>query len=469
MADSDRTAPSQDSSSSFMSDSFGPASAFPSSSQIREEEWRRADEREEQRRLMEQQNGVAYNGHTRVTGDGAPASRPDTWSSISFVFTFWFFASMTLKTGIYGSVTLRLGPHCSLLLDANPLFVEYIEVEELNETRVSPMLYGFYKAPLLNAITTWSENYDVSLPAGSHRERVYILNEGSQMNISYVVNSSSASHLILVIAAGDEGFSQWLEDPLYPNNTLSWNIIRGSGTIQLDVIRSSSYYVAVGNLNSEEKEVKLILSMKGVLYDTTEAYYSCDLSQESCRLKLLFPFPQGSAALLTTPGLNQGMSTGQWYVKVSYGLRWTTYLVALGGIFALLFAFHYMNKQRTNTEGTRVQFGERGPERTSLLSHKDDDLSSRGSSCDSILQDEGDLEDTTVVGPHEGKPDKDGEHSNNLRRLCAICFDAPRDCFFIPCGHCVACFTCGTRISEIAGTCPICRRNMKKVKRIYTV
>ncbi|KAL6861717.1 hypothetical protein ACP4OV_017417 [Aristida adscensionis] len=26
--------------------------------------------------------------------------------------------------------------------------------------------------------------------------------------------------------------------------------------------------------------------------------------------------------------------------------------------------------------------------------------------------------------------------------MCRICYDAPRSCFFIPCGHCVSCFTC---------------------------
>ncbi|RZS17844.1 hypothetical protein BHM03_00050043, partial [Ensete ventricosum] len=30
---------------------------------------------------------------------------------------------------------------------------------------------------------------------------------------------------------------------------------------------------------------------------------------------------------------------------------------------------------------------------------------------------------------------KDGE-INNSQELCAICCDAPRDCFFLPCGHC---------------------------------
>lgn len=30
-------------------------------------------------------------------------------------------------------------------------------------------------------------------------------------------------------------------------------------------------------------------------------------------------------------------------------------------------------------------------------------------------------------------------------KMCKICYDAPRSCFFIPCGHCFTCFTCARR------------------------
>lgn len=47
---------------------------------------------------------------------------------------------------------------------------------------------------------------------------------------------SSCLHIYLLckydfetwIIAGSEGFAQWLEDPSYPNTTLSWNIIHGT-------------------------------------------------------------------------------------------------------------------------------------------------------------------------------------------------------------------------------------------------
>lgn len=117
-----------------------------------------------------------------------------------------------------------------------------------------------------------------------------------------------------------------------------------------------------------------------------------------------------------------------------------------GGLTLLMsWAVDFLNKfQCAHEDRVGVRTGGTAPERASLLSRKDDDLSSWGSSYDSLPQDEEDLH--FLKGDSiDGKLLGDGETSNNTQRLCAICFDAPRDCFFLPCGHCVACFACGTR------------------------
>lgn len=111
----------------------------------------------------------------------------------------------------------------------------------------------------------------------------------------------------------------------------------------------------------------------------------------------------------------------------------------------MFWAFNFLNKlQGANDDRVGSRSEGTGPDRAPLLSRKDDDLSSWGSSYDSLPQDDEDLNFLTG-GSTDGKFLADGETSNNTRRLCAICFDAPRDCFFLPCGHCVACFACGTR------------------------
>lgn len=395
--------------------------------------------------------------------------RDDTWSCIIVVLTFWFFVSVTLILGVYGSMNLQLGPYSSLLIAPSPIFVEAIEVEQLDDEKLGPNLYGFYDHPKRDVINTWSESYNTSLLSGYHKEWIYILNEGSHINISYRVRSPASSSLILIIAEGSEGLAQWLENPSYPNTTLSWNVIDGNGTIQQDISATSTYYVALGNMNSEEVKVELNFGMKALMYNTSDAYYNCALASGTCNLKLLFP--SGNFAVLTSPGPEQGATSEIWDVKLSYKPRWFTYIAGIGVMTILMWlAFHVLNKfQVSREERHRSQFGEIGTERAPLLSQKDDDLSSWGSSYDSISSDEDELEEGLAKGSLEGKPLKDGEYNNNIRRLCAICYDAPRNSFFLPCGHCVACFDCGTRTADVVGICPICQRNIRKLRKIFTV
>nr|KYP33595.1 E3 ubiquitin-protein ligase rififylin [Cajanus cajan] len=389
----------------------------------------------------------------------AAAVRDDTCSCFAVVFSFWLFVSMTMMLGVYGSMTIVLGPKSSIVYQPNPFFVQSVKVENLEEKPgPGPILYGTYKYPPLDVVSTWGETNNVSLPSGSHKEWKYYLNKGSAINISYHVSSRSSS-VFVIIAQGTDSLTRWLEDPTEPNTTLSWNVVHGTGMITQEISWSSSYYVALGNLD-EDVEVALNLSVRALMHNTTNAYYKCALTNNQCSLNIFFP--EGSAAVLN--------ASNEWHVKLSYGPRWVTYVFGIGGLTLLVFwAFNILNKLQCAHEG-REGFRSEGtePQRAPLLSQKDDDLSSWGSSYDSLSQDEEDL-DFLPGGPIDGKFLGDGETSNNTKRLCAICFDAPRDCFFLPCGHCVACFACGSRIAEAAGTCPVCRRNMKKVRKIFTV
>ena len=111
----------------------------------------------------------------------------------------------------------------------------------------------------------------------------------------------------------------------------------------------------------------------------------------------------------------------------------------------LVIAYRFCSIFRNAGEDrTDFQAGEASPVRTPLLSPKDDDVLSWGSSYDCISNDDEDLEEFHGVISLEGKA-INGGNENNTQRLCVICFDGPRDCFFLPCGHCATCFTCGTR------------------------
>lgn len=49
------------------------------------------------------------------------------------------------------------------------------------------------------------------------------------------------------------------------------------------------------------------------------------------------------------------------------------------------------------------------------------------------------------------------------QRLCKICFDAPRDTLFTPCGHFCSCAACADRV----GTCPLCSATIDTRQRVY--
>ncbi|KAF3777403.1 putative E3 ubiquitin-protein ligase [Nymphaea thermarum] len=350
----------------------------------------------------------------------------------------WFFslsASMTLILGFYGSLNLSLGPNSSCLLQANSFFVQEIKVNADDET--GPALYSFSKPPPLN-------------------EWVYQLNVGSEINISYSIT-------------GRENLVEWIDDPSYPNTTLSWNVIQGNGSIHQKIFKESEYYVAVGNLLPDELEVKLKFGIHSLLYNVTGAYDQCKLENGLCVLKLLIF--GANAAVLTTPSKKMGEEGNNWYVTLSYGPRWVTYFVGSGALtIIVLLVFKFISKFRS-TSGDRIhhQSETLAPERTPLISDQDDDLSSYGSSYDSASNDEEGQEDNVGgLDSVEVKTLEEGD-TNKQRRLCVICFDAPRDSFFLPCGHCAACFPCGMRISEELGSCPICNRKLKKVKKIFTV
>lgn len=48
------------------------------------------------------------------------------------------------------------------------------------------------------------------------------------------------------------------------------------------------------------------------------------------------------------------------------------------------------------------------------------------------------------------KDEDDGSSSTSSEdlydaKLCVICYDEQRNCFFVPCGHCATCYECAQR------------------------
>ncbi|ESQ52476.1 hypothetical protein EUTSA_v10017777mg [Eutrema salsugineum] len=382
-------------------------------------------------------------------------STADVEASVSCFFLaimLWNCVWMVMTERVYGPENVWIGPNSSILIEPNPIFVQTVKVEDLGDSKSGLELFGFYRSPPLDVVN-WSESRLASVPHNSFKVWPFYLNKGASLNISYSVKPEGRS-VRLVVNEGKASHSL-LEEPAYQDTALSWNLVRGSGMIEVKISKSSSYYVAVANSNMKDVEVELDIDVRAVLYDTKQSNYKCTFSNGECTLSLF-----GNSIVLTSPAQRQVTSVEdedeEWNIRFSYQPRWTSYVVITGLVACFALAAIQTCRRLSPCLGEERDPTENESARIRLLANKDDDVSSMGSSDGSYAADDffDDLEDFF------------GNEGNGTRRLCAICFDSPRDSFFLPCGHCVACYQCGTEISEAAGSCLICGRNMKKVKRI---
>lgn len=132
---------------------------------------------------------------------------------------------------------------------------------------------------------------------------------------------------------------------------------------------------------------------------------------------------------------------------------------------SILLGFNIISTIVPCAGSSSVQYRNNTVIREPLLQDKVDDVTSLGSSYDSVSQDDEDDEEPIInLSKLTNECDPDSS-----RTLCSICFDNERNCFFLPCGHCATCFACGARIANEDGNCPICRRKTKKVRKILVV
>ncbi|KAM0936061.1 putative transcription factor C2H2 family [Dioscorea sansibarensis] len=382
----------------------------------------------------------------------------DACSCVLSLITLCFFVSLILILGFFSSFDLILGPNSSRLLQSNSFLVQDVRVKAVSGPKHELMLYGFSDPPPLDINVAWSESHNSSVPPNAQKAWVYYLNQGAHINISYCVTPQGPYPLTLVIAKGRESLSRWIEDPSDPNITLLWKLIDGAGIFHQDIVEPSDYYIALANLNQIKMEVLLRFEIQALLYNTSGAYFKCSLHHRQCDWKLFFL--QENSAILTT---SQDDADNEWYVRLSYGPRWISYFICSGMVTLSIFMVYKIWTtliSNSTGEGT-PQVTEGVTERTPLLAGEDIDDWSLGSSYDSVSNDEETDQLSALYLPINGESDKH-------QCLCMICGNAQKDCFFLPCGHCATCFTCGNRLLTNGGTCPVCQRNTKKLRKIFS-
>ncbi|PWA96475.1 hypothetical protein CTI12_AA038730 [Artemisia annua] len=243
------------------------------------------------------------------------------------LFTYVFMIFVVFAPICMGPYRVGAGSS-SLIQVAIPYFVESIDAFKFPDEKVEPILYMLNKKPPLDVIRTWSDIHYASPEAGRIVEDwLYILNEGSEMDIFYSVPSSSS--LLLTITRENE-YPTWF---YHFDHQPHLHIIHGNGVIHQKILKSGRYRIGVINFDSRV-EVQLNITARALIYNTSEARDMCMVAQGQCSLPVLFGAE--NYAVLTTH-LKQGMSDGESYVNLSCQPRLSAYFVGIVLVIIIMY------------------------------------------------------------------------------------------------------------------------------------
>ncbi|XP_030498963.1 E3 ubiquitin-protein ligase APD2 isoform X1 [Cannabis sativa] len=367
----------------------------------------------------------------------------DSWTCILTPLTLWICVSATLRYGYYGECRMVLGPQSSRLVKANSLFVQQVEVRNENNKGVS--LYALDGKPELTSQTNWTVSKYLALGSyGIKQGFSFWLNKGSRIRLRLEGQSSSINQLEAIMSKGEQ-IHKTLQPQLSSTSSIE------DKEMEYVIEEDERYYLDIINSNSRSIVVALSVNVTSMMYDITKAKNKCSTSKGSCRLKTILSYTH--YVILTTP--NDGHLEG-WYLELSFVARVITYIAILGfiTIFILLILKY--------------------------LGSCDGDVSERpaiyNTAVDEVAETRPMLSEKPIrctYGTVEHEEDESEASSSTSEelydaKLCVICYDDQRNCFFVPCGHCATCYDCAQRIMDgESKVCPICRRLVHKVRRLF--
>lgn len=371
----------------------------------------------------------------------------ETWARLLAPLTLWLCVSISLRYGYYGSRHMVLGPSSSRLMKASSVFVQQIEVRDDDKKEV--YLYGFSEKPELTVETNWTVSKYLIVGSYSRQGFSLWLNKGSNIRMRLEAQTSCLSNLQVVLLKGERN-----SETLLPNLTTSPYAFALKEPIEgrqaeYTIEEDDRYYVGIINANPRSIIMAMNVNVSSKMYDISKAKSMCSKIKGACQLKL--PFPNTHFVVVTTP--NNG-DLGGWYVELSFVARIVTYIAIFGFVVIVIFlVLKYLGAcdgQSNRENNTTLQ--EISIETDPLIPEKAYHITY------------GSLEEGRESGPSNSSSEDlyDG-------KICVICYDAQRNCFFVPCGHCATCFDCAQRIIEGENkVCPICRRYIHKVRKLIS-
>ncbi|KHN04458.1 Apoptosis 1 inhibitor [Glycine soja] len=370
--------------------------------------------------------------------------------------TIWIF-SITLRYGYYGDSCILLGPASSRLMKTSSVFVKQLQVS--NEDNNQVILHAFNEEPELSSQTNWTVSNFFLVEAYKSKVISLWLNQGSTIRMRWEAHTtSSLDQLHGMVIKGEKKF-----ELLQPKQTSFLNAIALRKTVngkeaEYNVEEDNIYHIGVLNMNSRNIILTMKVNVLAKVYDTTKGKKMCSTANGFCRLSFVFPNTQ--YVILTATGKVDGGS----YVEISFLARVLTYILLLG---ALMIVIYLVLKFLEVHEG-----GDQNSHAAVDVTYRTSNVVARQTETQPLMQ----VETNPLTYGTNAKDDEEedsGASSSSSKelydeKLCCICYDEQRSSFFVPCGHCATCYDCAQRIlDEESIVCPICRRLIHKVRRLY--
>ncbi|CAL5418076.1 unnamed protein product [Camellia sinensis] len=372
-----------------------------------------------------------------------PQRCQEAWARLLTPLTLWICVSVTLRYGYYGNCQMVLGPSSSRLFEASSVFVKQVEVRDDDKKGV--FLYGYSEKPELSLEKNWSASNYVIVASYSRKGYSLWLNKGSTIQMRWEAQASSLGQLEVSLIKVNSSIGDRKHETLIPTSSSSSDAHAlleptHGREAKYFIEEDDKYYIGIVNTNPRSVIMKMNLNVSSKMYDTTKSESMCSTINGSCQLNLVFPNTQ--FVTVTTP--NNG-DLGEWHVELSFVARVVTYIAILGFVVTVIFLIlkylgvcdgetHEVAGVREVTEAVPLM-----PEKPFRLPYGTGDEEDPDSGSSSSSED-----------LYDGK-------------ICVICYEEPRNCFFVPCGHCATCYNCAQRIMDgDSKVCPICRRLIHK-------
>lgn len=356
---------------------------------------------------------------------------------------------MSLRFGYYGEHQLVLGPNSSRLIPVNSLFVEQVQVKD--KAKQGLLLYGFKNRPELSLETNWTLSKHLFADSYDRRGFSLWLNEGSRIWMAWEVTYGGGSYgdIAVVLIKGEQNLEL---RRYYPSSqTRSGDTGDGNRSAEYTVGEDDNYYFGIMNLSPRTTVITMKVNVTSKIYDINQATDICSTNVEgSCKFDLHLP---GTCYyVLTTPNGDEPAITF-WQVDLSFVARLVSYLLVTGFVLAIV----YLVLKYLGVCGSE-QASQEQVETTTAVTETDPILPIK--------------EMPRTYGTTEEEPGSSlccSSEDLYDGKLCVICYDERRDCFFTPCGHSATCYACAKRIMEEDNkVCPICRRLIHRLRRLLS-